>query len=302
MARLSMGTRSGRAAAEEARRKFNTRSPSDGLKGPDSDSELSSVPSDLSDDDGSFGQAAPVNRRVSNAGRNDLQAVISQHFGTPSSALGKRRRGAGGDVSFAKESTPMPSAATQEARKRLRSAPSVKKLIASLAYGGSAEASSSRARDGSAGSAGQEREEGSPDAATPFKGRRRSIKEPVSRIGRDRSMAETGEGEEQGVEEARRASASSRKGKQRAKVAVREPPNWREIYDLVREMRKNVPAPVDTMGCERLAEDDVEPHVNSLSSHLLRSVELLLTLSRSDVFKHWYHSCCPLRQKTQSPL
>ncbi|KAI5811419.1 DNA glycosylase, partial [Peziza echinospora] len=34
------------------------------------------------------------------------------------------------------------------------------------------------------------------------------------------------------------------------------PPNWEEMYNLVKEMRAGVWAPVDTMGCEMLAEPE----------------------------------------------
>ncbi|KAI8145836.1 DNA glycosylase [Fennellomyces sp. T-0311] len=36
-----------------------------------------------------------------------------------------------------------------------------------------------------------------------------------------------------------------------------EPDNWRTVYERIRAYRETVTAPVDTMGCERLAEDDV---------------------------------------------
>lgn len=38
--------------------------------------------------------------------------------------------------------------------------------------------------------------------------------------------------------------------------------DWAQIYDAVKEMRKTVLAPVDTMGCERLAEEHVSPRVS----------------------------------------
>ena len=40
------------------------------------------------------------------------------------------------------------------------------------------------------------------------------------------------------------------------------PANWAEIYDAVREMRKERLAPVDTMGCETLAEENLTPRVS----------------------------------------
>ncbi|KAI4113559.1 MAG: hypothetical protein LQ345_005492, partial [Seirophora villosa] len=42
-------------------------------------------------------------------------------------------------------------------------------------------------------------------------------------------------------------------------VAIHPPANWVEIYAAVQEMRKQVLAPVDTMGCESLAEDHRTP-------------------------------------------
>ena len=45
------------------------------------------------------------------------------------------------------------------------------------------------------------------------------------------------------------------------KVEFHAPVNWQEIYEGVKEMRKTVLAPVDTMGCETLAEDHLTPRV-----------------------------------------
>ncbi|MCJ1426201.1 DNA N-glycosylase and apurinic/apyrimidinic (AP) lyase [Sticta canariensis] len=46
------------------------------------------------------------------------------------------------------------------------------------------------------------------------------------------------------------------------KVEIHAPENWEEIYDSVKEMRKRLLAPVDTMGCETLAEEHVSPRVS----------------------------------------
>lgn len=45
-------------------------------------------------------------------------------------------------------------------------------------------------------------------------------------------------------------------------VEIHAPANWGEIYDSVKEMRKRVQAPVDSMGCETLAEEHVSPRVS----------------------------------------
>ena len=44
-------------------------------------------------------------------------------------------------------------------------------------------------------------------------------------------------------------------------IEFHAPVNWQEIYEAVKEMRKTVLAPVDTMGCETLAEDHLTPRV-----------------------------------------
>lgn len=48
--------------------------------------------------------------------------------------------------------------------------------------------------------------------------------------------------------------------------SIQAPANWEEIYDAVREMRKEKLAPVDTMGCETLAEEHSTPRVRSFPS------------------------------------
>lgn len=42
-------------------------------------------------------------------------------------------------------------------------------------------------------------------------------------------------------------------------VKMEPPPNWEDIYALTREMRNENPAPVDTMGCESLADKQRSP-------------------------------------------
>ncbi len=51
-------------------------------------------------------------------------------------------------------------------------------------------------------------------------------------------------------------------------VEIHPPANWQEVYDAVKDMRKTVLAPVDTMGCERLAEEHVSPRVRRTTPHL----------------------------------
>jgi len=67
---------------------------------------------------------------------------------------------------------------------------------------------------------------------------------------------------------------------------VEPPANWSEIYDAVREMRKEKLAPVDTMGCETLAEEHLTPRV-SCASLLL---QILLKKYLGQTFPNPYSS------------
>src|SRR5690554_3350095 len=55
-------------------------------------------------------------------------------------------------------------------------------------------------------------------------------------------------------------------GLKKSKYATKEPPGWEVTLDRLREFRLHNPAPVDTMGCERLAEvgDHIPPEVDML--------------------------------------
>jgi hypothetical protein len=53
-------------------------------------------------------------------------------------------------------------------------------------------------------------------------------------------------------------------------VKIHAPENWKIMFDLTRAMRSGVTAPVDTMGCERLADEDETPKAReSHHSHTL---------------------------------
>lgn len=56
-----------------------------------------------------------------------------------------------------------------------------------------------------------------------------------------------------------------RKKKGKKVISTEPPPHWEEMYDAVKEMRSRIPAPVDTMGCERLADRASTPKVFFLS-------------------------------------
>lgn len=42
----------------------------------------------------------------------------------------------------------------------------------------------------------------------------------------------------------------------------KEPDHWMEVLNNIREMRKNRDAPVDTMGCDKLCDDNILPEVS----------------------------------------
>ncbi|EMC99234.1 hypothetical protein BAUCODRAFT_31576 [Baudoinia panamericana UAMH 10762] len=76
---------------------------------------------------------------------------------------------------------------------------------------------------------------------------------------------------------ARRQPAKRVKGP-KGEIAVEPPPNWERVYDVTAAMRKRVLAPVDTMGCESLAEDHKPPRDRRLQT----LVSLMLSSQTKD--------------------
>ncbi|XP_022080218.1 endonuclease III-like protein 1 [Acanthaster planci] len=66
--------------------------------------------------------------------------------------------------------------------------------------------------------------------------------------------------------------------KEMSKTAVWDPSHWREMLELIREMRKEKDAPVDSMGAEKIGDHDAEPKVYRY--HVLLS--LLLSSQTKD--------------------
>ncbi|KAK4952582.1 alpha,alpha-trehalase nth1 [Elasticomyces elasticus] len=84
--------------------------------------------------------------------------------------------------------------------------------------------------------------------------------------------------EDHGVErKARRQPAKRIKGPN-GTVAVEPPLGWETIYEITAAMRKRVLAPVDTMGCESLAEESRSP----LDRRLQTLVALMLSSQTKD--------------------
>lgn len=61
-------------------------------------------------------------------------------------------------------------------------------------------------------------------------------------------------------------------------VVVNPPTNWEEMYNITAEMRKRVLAPVDTMGCETLAQE----HASPVDKRLQTLVALMLSSQTKD--------------------
>ncbi|KAK4556894.1 alpha,alpha-trehalase nth1 [Recurvomyces mirabilis] len=76
------------------------------------------------------------------------------------------------------------------------------------------------------------------------------------------------EDEEEGqpsVRKAKRQPSKHTKG-QNDNATVEPPPGWEEVYDITAVMRKRVIAPVDTMGCEDLADKKRSPRDQRLQT------------------------------------
>lgn len=73
-------------------------------------------------------------------------------------------------------------------------------------------------------------------------------------------------------------SSSSPGVVKKSKYATKEPVGWETTLDRIREFRMQNPAPVDTMGCERLAEvgDHIPPEVPKKISYCRKVVFGLL--------------------------
>jgi len=54
-----------------------------------------------------------------------------------------------------------------------------------------------------------------------------------------------------------------------------EPKNWREVLNNIREMRKQRDAPVDTMGCDKCADESARPEVRYMLITDVQYVKLL---------------------------
>lgn len=97
------------------------------------------------------------------------------------------------------------------------------------------------------------------------------------------------------------------------KVEIYPPANWAQIYDAVKEMRKAVLAPVDTMGCERLAEEHVSPRVSirvlspNIESSITQSIlkdkrfQTLISLMLSSQTKDTTNALAMRRLQTELP-
>ncbi|KAI9697829.1 MAG: DNA N-glycosylase and apurinic/apyrimidinic (AP) lyase [Candelina mexicana] len=76
-------------------------------------------------------------------------------------------------------------------------------------------------------------------------------------------------------------------------VEIHAPPQWREAYDAVKEMRAKTMAPVDTMGCETLADEHASPRD--------KRFQTLIALMLSSQTKDTTNAIAMRNLKTQLP-
>ncbi|KAJ1651944.1 alpha,alpha-trehalase nth1 [Dispira simplex] len=58
-------------------------------------------------------------------------------------------------------------------------------------------------------------------------------------------------------------------------IEAAEPAQWQEVYRRIKDYRREHVAPVDTMGCERLADPNEEPKVNPTTAAAVRNLQRL---------------------------
>ena len=100
------------------------------------------------------------------------------------------------------------------------------------------------------------------------------LKETVVRRSPRKDPATNGNGTQR---KARRQPAKHIKGPNGA-LTIEPPPNWEQVYSITAEMRKRVLAPVDTMGCEDLAET----HRSPIDQRLQTLIALMLSSQTKD--------------------
>jgi len=64
------------------------------------------------------------------------------------------------------------------------------------------------------------------------------------------------------------------------------PPNWRETYATIKEMRSRFVAPVDTMGCQQAQVNETDPKV---PEWLLDPQETNAGFIRTEDTQRWFH-------------
>lgn len=96
--------------------------------------------------------------------------------------------------------------------------------------------------------------------------------ETPRRSSRKAPKLEEGEGEEgqdaskPKVKRGKRQPAKRISGPNNGDLNLSPPPNWEEMYNITASMRKRVVAPVDTMGCETLADKQRSPRDRRLQT------------------------------------
>ncbi|TKA66888.1 hypothetical protein B0A55_08183 [Friedmanniomyces simplex] len=113
-----------------------------------------------------------------------------------------------------------------------------------------------------AGSLGKRKRHGASNPITDVNAEAASIRRSPRKAPK---LESDGKDKAEGKRKAKRQPAKRIKGPNGALV-VEPPPDWEKVYDITAAMRKRIVAPVDTMGCESLAEDSRSPRDRRLQT------------------------------------
>lgn len=108
--------------------------------------------------------------------------------------------------------------------------------------------------------------------------RKRKRAQPSRQPAASASRKKPERADENGKPATRRTTTSKRRRVKIEHGGGVAPKNWEQIYAVTTEMRKNIVAPVDTMGCESLAE----AHRSPLDQRLQTLVALMLSSQTKD--------------------
>lgn len=239
-----------------------------------SESELSSVPSDLSDEEDAVHSKTTTSRHF----------TASTVTGILPTTLGKRQRPIGRGAGLGA------SGSVNRELRRKKAKPdqtnNVRGPVSSSSYGVASETAASspgvlsrirkRPADSSIGIPSSRRTARQlPKTESQVEAVREEV-EDLSIKAQDLEEMVEGKGKKPS-----RGGGNKKRPKPSPPSPLPPPPHWEEMYSLVRSMRERIPAPVDTMGCERLAQPVGGP-ITPAISRFQTLVSLLLSSQTKD--------------------